>query len=119
VRAHGNFAEYTPFAVLLMLLVELQGGPAVLLHIIGLLLLLGCAVHACGISASPENAIAGGRHGDDIHVFSAGGDRNFDADGGRRRGNFMADKKNVVLGDFSSCGGRSEFVVRRHEMMRA
>ena len=53
MRAHGNFAEYAPFGLLLMLMVELQGGPAVVVHGAGLLLLLGRAAHAYGFSASP------------------------------------------------------------------
>ncbi|TPG56961.1 hypothetical protein EAH89_12930 [Roseomonas nepalensis] len=50
VRAHGNFAEYAPFALLLMLAAELSGAPGWLLHLAGLLLLLGRLSHAVALS---------------------------------------------------------------------
>ncbi|WP_407023013.1 MAPEG family protein [Roseococcus sp. DSY-14] len=53
-RAHGNFAEYVPLALVLMLLLEQGGAPAFLLHGLGAALLLGRASHAWGISRSPE-----------------------------------------------------------------
>lgn len=37
VRVHANFAEYTPFALLLLAMAELRGAPALWLHI-------GCAL---------------------------------------------------------------------------
>lgn len=53
-RAHGNFSEYVPLALVLMLILE-QGGTAPwLLHGLGAGLLLGRAAHAVGISRSPE-----------------------------------------------------------------
>lgn len=55
LRAHGNFAEYVPMAVILMALAELQGAPAFTLHAVGLLLLGGRLVHAFGVSREPEN----------------------------------------------------------------
>lgn len=53
-RVHGNFAEYVPFILLLILLCELQGTPAWALHGMGLLLLAGRAIHAYGVSQEPE-----------------------------------------------------------------
>ncbi|MGH6931676.1 MAG: MAPEG family protein [Dongiaceae bacterium] len=53
-RAHGNFAEYVPLALLLMALAELQGLPAWKLHAIGLLLVAGRPLHAFGVSREPE-----------------------------------------------------------------
>ncbi len=35
IRAQGNFAEYTPLALLLILLLELGGAPAWQLHLLG------------------------------------------------------------------------------------
>lgn len=52
---HANFAEYTPLALLLMLLVEGQGAPAWRIHALGLALLIGRLTHAFGVSRSPEN----------------------------------------------------------------
>ena len=33
-RAHGNFAEYVPFALILMALAELQAGPGWVVHLL-------------------------------------------------------------------------------------
>lgn len=53
-RVHGNFAEYVPFALVLMLLAELQGSGAASLHAIGLALLAGRVLHAIAISREPQ-----------------------------------------------------------------
>jgi len=53
MRAQANCAEYAPIGILLMLLVELQDAPALLVHTIGLLLLIGRLLHGYGFSASP------------------------------------------------------------------
>jgi uncharacterized protein len=45
MRAHGNFAEYVPLALLVMAMAELQGAGAATLHAIGGLLLAGRLVH--------------------------------------------------------------------------
>ena len=55
VRVHANFAEYVPFALLLLALAEMRGAPAVLLHLLCLLLLGGRLAHAWGVSRSPED----------------------------------------------------------------
>ena len=52
IRAHGNCAEYAPFGVLLLLLAELQGAPALALHSLGLMLLAGRIAHAAALSRS-------------------------------------------------------------------
>lgn len=53
MRAQGNCAEYAPFGLLLLALVELSGAPASAVHFLGSLLLAGRALHAWGFSASP------------------------------------------------------------------
>jgi uncharacterized membrane protein YecN with MAPEG domain len=53
-RAHGNFAEYVPLALLLMALAELQGAPAWTLQLIGVALLAGRLVHAYAVTREPE-----------------------------------------------------------------
>jgi uncharacterized protein len=53
-RVHGNFAEYTPLALLLMTLGELQGASAVVLHTLGIMLVGGRVVHAWGVGREPE-----------------------------------------------------------------
>ena len=53
-RAHGNFAEYVPFALLLLALNEINGLPDWALHVFGTVLLAGRVLHAFGISREPE-----------------------------------------------------------------
>ncbi|WP_376098985.1 MAPEG family protein [Roseomonas sp. CCTCC AB2023176] len=55
IRAHGNFAEYVPFALLLLLLAELSGMAGWAAHAAGALLLAGRVSHALGIAQEPEN----------------------------------------------------------------
>lgn len=52
IRIHGNAAEYVPLALLLMLLLELNGGSARLLHGLGIALVIGRLAHAQGLSQS-------------------------------------------------------------------
>ncbi len=54
VRAHGNFSEYVPFALLLLALCEMNRLPDWGLHGLGVALLAGRASHAYGISREPE-----------------------------------------------------------------
>jgi uncharacterized membrane protein YecN with MAPEG domain len=51
-RIHGNFAEYVPMALLLMLALELGGASVVMLHLSGILLVGGRLAHAYGLSVS-------------------------------------------------------------------
>jgi uncharacterized membrane protein YecN with MAPEG domain len=51
IRAHGNFAEYVPFALLLVAMAELGGTGHILLHVLGLMLLLGRLLHAWGLAS--------------------------------------------------------------------
>ena len=53
VRVHGNFTEYVPLALLLMLFCELAGLPAAWLHGAGVLLLVSRLLHARGLSRRP------------------------------------------------------------------
>jgi len=59
VRAHGNFIEYTPIALILLALVEIDGTASTQLWIIGGLLLVGRALHAIGLlfSILPARAL--------------------------------------------------------------
>lgn len=54
IRVHGNFAEYVPFALLLMFLAEYSGLSPLYLHVLGLALLLGRLSHAYGVSQLKE-----------------------------------------------------------------
>jgi uncharacterized protein len=52
VRIHGNFAEYVPFALLLLALFETGGGPAWAVHVAGAGLLVARGLHALGLTQS-------------------------------------------------------------------
>ena len=54
VCAHGNFSEYVPLTLILMLIAELSHSPLWMIHALGILLLLGRALHAVGLSCQPE-----------------------------------------------------------------
>jgi uncharacterized protein len=54
IRVHANFAEYVPLALLMMALAESLRTPALLLHGLGLLLLVGRISHAYGVSCPKE-----------------------------------------------------------------
>jgi uncharacterized membrane protein YecN with MAPEG domain len=57
IRGQANFAEYVPLTLLLLLCLELLGGPVWVLHAVGLSLLVGRLAHgicfACLESAAP------------------------------------------------------------------
>ncbi len=57
MRTHSNFVEYTPFALLLIAMVELQGAGGLLLNLLGLTLLSGRLLHAYGFGRSPQIVI--------------------------------------------------------------
>ena len=49
IRAHGNFAEYVPFALVLMLSAEINGAPMWMVGLVALTLILGRLIHAAAI----------------------------------------------------------------------
>jgi len=51
IRAHANAIEYLPIALLLLLIVELNETRAWLLHVFGIVLIVGRVLHALGLSA--------------------------------------------------------------------
>lgn len=57
MRAQGNFAEYAPFGLLLLLIAEMQGSAPVWLHLCGLLLLVGRIVHGVNFSFGLRNML--------------------------------------------------------------
>ncbi len=60
IRAQGNFAEYVPLALVLILLLELGGAPAWQLHLLGAALILGRILHAWSLTAhSGKGRLAG------------------------------------------------------------
>ena len=52
IRAHANCAEYAPFGLLLLLLVEAGGWPGAVVHGLGLMLLGGRLAHAWSFSVA-------------------------------------------------------------------
>jgi uncharacterized membrane protein YecN with MAPEG domain len=53
VRIHGNFAEFVPICLVLMVVLELGGSSAVFLNGVGISLVLGRLAHAYGLTKSP------------------------------------------------------------------
>lgn len=54
IRAHGNFAEFVPIALLLLALAEHTGMGTLFIHLFGIILLAGRISHAYGISQEQE-----------------------------------------------------------------
>ena len=50
IRAHGNAIEYLPLGLLLLLILELNQTAPILLHVFGILLIVGRLFHAWGVS---------------------------------------------------------------------
>ncbi len=55
IRRHANFIEYVPLAIILLALVELNGGSKTLLHALGVALLAARLVHPFGLDAKNLN----------------------------------------------------------------
>lgn len=55
MRVHANFAEYVPFALVLLTLCALRGLPEVLLAPLCAALVIGRALHAYGVAQDNEN----------------------------------------------------------------
>ena len=49
MRAHGNFAEYMPITIIMLFLLEFNGVPAWVIHVIGATFLVGRWLHAQGL----------------------------------------------------------------------
>ena len=54
VRVHGNFAEYVPFSLLLILLLEMQGVSGLIPHGLGIALVAARVMHAIAITSVPQ-----------------------------------------------------------------
>jgi len=52
VRVHGNFAEYAPLFLVLLLVAELGGAAGALLHVLGAAFFLARIGHAFGLAKS-------------------------------------------------------------------
>lgn len=58
VRTHGNFAEYVPFALLLLLGTEMLQWPVWIIHTLGGVLIFARIIHAYGLK-SKQSPTAG------------------------------------------------------------
>jgi uncharacterized membrane protein YecN with MAPEG domain len=54
IRAHGNFVEFVPIALLLLALAEHTGLGSLFIHLFGIVLLAGRISHAYGICQTQE-----------------------------------------------------------------
>jgi uncharacterized protein len=57
IRVHANYAENTPFALAGLITMALLGLPVLLIHLCGLLLLVGRAAHAIGLQGSAGSSV--------------------------------------------------------------
>jgi uncharacterized protein len=55
MRVHANFAEYVPLTLLLVFMLEAEGGQRALIHALCLVLLVGRLSHAAGVSMVAED----------------------------------------------------------------
>ncbi len=55
IRRHANFIEYVPIALILMALVELNGGSKTWVHALGAVLIVARLVHPFGLDAKNLN----------------------------------------------------------------
>jgi uncharacterized protein len=55
IRAHGNFGEYVPLALVLLAFLELQAAPSWWINTLCLGLVAARVVHAYGVSQEKEN----------------------------------------------------------------
>ncbi len=55
IRVHANFSEYVPLALILATFAEMRGYPPMAIHALGLMLVSGRILHACGVSRENEN----------------------------------------------------------------
>ena len=64
VRIHQNFLEYVPMAIILMGILETNGGNATFLHVFGVVLIVARIAHAVGLKhdnmGHPGRAIGAG-----------------------------------------------------------
>jgi uncharacterized protein len=55
MRVHANFAEYVPFALILLTFLEMQAQSRYLIHSLALILIAARLIHAYGMSREREN----------------------------------------------------------------
>lgn len=55
IRAHGNFTETVPIALIVLVLMELSGASGTWLHTLGTILVLSRVLHYVTIASNPAN----------------------------------------------------------------
>ncbi len=55
IRAHANFSEYVPLALILVTFVEMQQFAPIIVHTLCLMLITGRVCHAYGVSQEDED----------------------------------------------------------------
>ncbi|MFM2340288.1 MAG: hypothetical protein RLZZ360_924 [Candidatus Parcubacteria bacterium] len=58
IRTHGNFAEYVPFLMFILFLLETQGVPVLFLGAFALAVVLGRLLHAYGLYSPATPGVA-------------------------------------------------------------
>lgn len=61
IRVHGNAVEYVPIGLILLLFMEMNGAQTWMVHVCGILLIVGRLMHSTGLS-SPRLLLAPLRH---------------------------------------------------------
>ena len=56
IRAHGNFIEYAPIFLIMLMLVEINGLDKYFIHFFGIIFISGRALHAYGIVVAEVRA---------------------------------------------------------------
>ncbi|MGK2889207.1 MAG: MAPEG family protein [Candidatus Malihini olakiniferum] len=49
IRVHGNAVEYFPIGAILLVLMEMNGALVIMIHLCGMLLIIGCLLHYIGL----------------------------------------------------------------------
>lgn len=73
IRAHANFAEHVPLALIAMGLLETRGTAGWVLHLMGIVLVLSRLAHPIGLRRPPPNPLRGGAVVGTWLVLAAGG----------------------------------------------
>ncbi len=57
IRRHGNFIEWVPMVLLMMMIAEMRGANGTVLHLAGVLLVVSRAVHPFGLRHDKPNHV--------------------------------------------------------------
>ncbi len=57
IRVHGNFSEYVPLALVLLLVVESIGSSGWVVHVLGVWIIVARLAHAQGLNSKPGTSL--------------------------------------------------------------